>query len=346
MLNLPKRKKDTLILMKIDADKLTNLTYKLYIYYINVQKGWKTMKKRGRIIKIVSVILSIALVISIGAVMYSNSTKIDLGEVTIEEAPQKSENATRIMSFNLRCVDDKEGSVYTRSQIATKIIDLYAPDSFGIQEATPKWIAILDEEFEGKYARVGEGRSPIELFTEYSAVYYRKDKFNLIDSGTIWLSETPEKKYTKSFDSKHNRIATWAVLEDKETGIRYTHINTHLDHVLESTRVEQSKVLLNKISELKNETTVICTGDFNTYETAEAYSVMSKSMTDTKLVAKNSDTGITFHKYGTITEHKDGAIDFIFTTEGVEVDTYKIIRDTFKGYYPSDHYPVVADVIL
>lgn len=305
------------------------------------------MKNKKKIFKkVVCVILAVGIVAGIGTLIYKKSTEIDFGEITIDSIPSKSDAATRIMSFNLRCIDDKEGSIHNRSQIAVAIIDQYAPDSFGIQEATPKWVKILDKEFGEKYARVGEGRSPIEMFTEYSAVYYRKDKFNLLDSGTIWLSETPEKKYTKSFDSKHNRIATWAVLEDKETGTKYTHINTHLDHVLESTRVEQSKVLLNKIDELKKNGTVICTGDFNTFETAEAYSVMTAAMTDTKLVAKNSDTGITFHKYGTIEEHKDGAIDFIFTTEGVEVDTYKIIRNTVEGMYPSDHYPVVADVIL
>lgn len=304
----------------------------------------KLLKKKS--VKILIFILVLAVAGFGGYGIYSASTLIDFGDIKIDSIPEKSDEATRIMSFNLRCVDDKEGSIDNRSQIALAVIDQYAPDSFGIQEATPKWIKILDKEFGDKYARVGEGRSPIEMFTEYSAVYYRKDKYNLIDSGTIWLSETPEKKYTKSFESKHNRIATWAVLEDKETGVRYTHINTHLDHVLESTRVEQSKVLLNKIEELKANGTVVCTGDFNTFETAEAYSIMSAAMSDTKLAAKNSDTGITFHKYGTIEEHDDGAIDFIFTTDGVEVDTYKIIRNTVQGMYPSDHYPIVSDIII
>ena len=301
------------------------------------------MKTKG---KIISIILAVAVVAGIGTVMYKKSTDIDFGEIVIDSIPEKSDEATRIMSFNVRCVDDEEGSINNRSQIAVAVIDQYAPDSFGVQEATPKWIKILDKKFSDKYARVGEGRSPIEMFTEYSAVYYRKDKYNLIDSGTMWLSETPEKKYTKSFDSKHNRIATWAVLEDKETGEKFTHINTHLDHVLESTRVEQVKVLKAKIAELEKETTVICTGDFNTFETAEAYAEMRKDMDDTKLIAASSDTGITFHNYGAIEEHEDGAIDFVFATKGTKTATYKIIRDCIDGIYPSDHYPIMADIIL
>lgn len=300
--------------------------------------------KKG--LKITAVVLAVAVAVGIGTVMYKKSQVIDFGEIKIDGIPEKSAEATRVMSFNVRCVDDEEGSVDNRSQIVTAILDQYAPDSFGVQEATPKWIKILDKEFSEKYARVGEGRSQIEMFTEYSAVYYLKDKYNLIDSGTIWLSETPEKKYTKDFESKHNRIATWAVLEDKETGVRYTHINTHLDHVLESTRVEQSKVLLNKIEELQANSTVVCTGDFNSYETGEAYALMCENMDDAKLIAKSSDTGITFHNYGAIEEHKDGAIDFVFTTKGTPVETYKIIRNTAEGMYPSDHYPIVADMVI
>ncbi len=298
-------------------------------------------------IKIISVIVAVAAVIGIGAVIASQSEVIDFGEVTLSDIPVKAEGATRVMSFNVRCVSDDNGhTIANRSQLVTAVLEQYTPDTFGVQEATPKWIKILDKEFGEKYARVGDGRSPIEMFTEYSCVYYLKDKYNLLDSGTIWLSETPEKKYTKDFDSKHNRIASWAVLEDKTTGEKFTHINTHLDHVLESTRVEQVKVLQAKIAELEKETTVVCTGDFNTFETAEAYAQMRKTMDDTKLLAENSDTGITFHNYGAIEEHDDGAIDFVFATKGTKALTYKIIRDSVDGIYPSDHYPIVADVVL
>lgn len=304
--------------------------------------------KKSRIIKITALILLAAVVAGgIGVAVNSKADVIDFGEVKLGSIPEKSADATRVMSFNVRCVSDEDGhSIENRSQLVTAVLEQYAPDTFGVQEATPKWIKILDKKFEEKYARVGDGRSPVEMFTEYSAVYYLKDKYNLIDSGTIWLSKTPEKKYTKDFESKHNRIASWAVLEDKQTGVKFTHINTHLDHVLESTRVEQSRVLLNKIQELEAYGTVICTGDFNSYETGEAYALMRLNMDDTKLAAKTSDIGITFHNYGKIEEHDDGAIDFVFTTKGTQTEIYRIIRDCIEGIYPSDHYPVMADIIL
>lgn len=301
--------------------------------------------KKG--VKIISAIVAAAAVIGIATALLTKPDTIDFSGVQLSDIPVKAENATRVMSFNVRCVSDDNGhTIPNRSQLVTAVLEQYAPDTFGVQEANPKWLKIIDRELGDKYARVGEGRAPIEMFSEYSCVYYLKDKYNLLDSGTIWLSETPEKKYTKDFDSKHNRIASWAVLEDKATGEKFTHINTHLDHVLESTRVEQVKVLQTKIAELEKETTVICTGDFNTFETAEAYAEMRKTMDDVKLLAESSDTGITFHKYGTIEEHEDGAIDFVFATKGTKALTYKIIRDSFDGIYPSDHYPVVADIIL
>ena len=249
--------------------------------------------KKGKIISIVAA--GLIAVAAIGYGIYSASTTVDFGEIIIDGIPEKSQEATRVMSFNVRCASDPEGSIKNRSKIVTAIIDQYAPDSFGVQEANASWMRILKSNFSDTYAYVGSPRDKYGPFSEYSAVFYRKDKYNLIDEGTIWLSETPDVKYTKSFDSTCYRIATWAVLEDKENGKRYTHINTHLDHVLEETRVGQAGVLLEKLKELQSEGTVVCTGDFNTDKTGGVYAEMLKVTDDTRLTAKNTDDGITYH---------------------------------------------------
>ena len=142
---------------------------------------------------------------------------IDFGEIIIDGIPQKTNDATRVMSFNLRYCDDEEGSVKNRSVISKAIIEQYSPDSVGVQEATGEWMDILSSGLEN-YAYVGERRDE-DANSEYSAVFYLKSKFNLLDSGTIWLSDTPEEKYTKYEESVCTRIATWAVLENKETGV-------------------------------------------------------------------------------------------------------------------------------
>lgn len=261
----------------------------------------------------------------------------------IADVPEKSAEAVRIISFNVRCANDLYGSVEGRSELLTAALSQYSADSFGVQEATAQWLDIINEKLGDKYAMVSQMRDG-KKNSEASAVFYLKDKYNLIDSGTIWLSDTPEEfasKFTLSFCP---RIATWAVLENKADGTRYTHINTHLDHVLESVRVKQIEVLSVKIAELKAlGYPVVCTGDFNTKQGADAYNKMSEIMLDTKFIASQSDDGATYTNYGrNALETKP--IDFIFVSEGVSVDTYKIIDEKIDRMYLSDHAGLCADV--
>ncbi len=300
------------------------------------------MKKSKKIALIV--LASAVAVAGVAFGIYNAATTVDFGEIVIDGIPEKAQGTTRVMSFNVRCKSDPEGSIKNRSKIVNAIIDQYAPDSFGVQEATPRWLAIIDRALGDRYDRVGEARDAFGPFTEYSAVYYLKDKYNLVDSGTIWLSETPEEKYSVSFNSACKRIATWAVLEDKETGVTYTHLNTHLDHVLEETRVGQAGVLLEKLEELQNKGKVVVTGDFNTDKTGDVYASMLEVTDDTRLTAINTDDGITYHAYGSKKENDKGAIDFAFVSKDTKVENYKIIRNTVKDMYPSDHYPLIADV--
>lgn len=262
--------------------------------------------------------------------------------LAIANVPEKSDDTTRIVSFNVRCMDDAFGSVKGRSQLICSALEQYAPDSFGVQEATQEWLDILGENLDN-YACVSQMRDG-KKNSEASAVFYLKDRYNLIDSGTIWLSDTPDEFASKFALSFCPRIATWVTLQNKSTGEIYTHINTHLDHVLESVRVDQIKVLKVKIEELKSKGyPVVCTGDFNTKEGADAYNEMKGCLLDSKYLATNSDDGATYTNYGkNIFETKP--IDFIFVSEGTEVETYKIIDEKISDMYLSDHAALCADV--
>ncbi len=262
----------------------------------------------------------------------------------IANVPEKPADGVRIVSFNVRCKDDTFGSVKGRSQLICEALEQYAPDSFGVQEATAEWIEILSENLTEYYcvSQMRDGKAS----SEASAVFYLKAKYSLIDSGTIWLSDTPDEfasKFTLSFCP---RIATWATLQNKETGETYTHINTHLDHVLESVRVKQINVLKVKIEELKAKGySVVCTGDFNTKEGADAYNEMKPCLNDAKYLAVNSDDGATFINYGrNIFETRP--IDFVFVSDGVKVENYKIIDEKIGDMYLSDHAAICADVIF
>lgn len=280
-----------------------------------------------------------------GFAIYKKATTVNFGKIIIDGIPEKAEKSTRIMSFNVRSMDDKEGSINNRSKIVKAIIEQYTPDSLGVQEATGKWMDILTEALSDKYAYVTQARDTKGYRTEHNPVFYLKEKFNLIDSGTIWLSETPKVPFSKSYNTNCTRIATWATLKNKNTGEIYTHLNTHLDHILESTRVAQVDVLLTKLTELQKSGKVVCTGDFNTEPTSEVYTKMTNAVDDSKTVSETTDSGTTFHGYGKVDE-STGPIDYIFISKDTAVKTHKIIRNTAKGMYPSDHYPIVADIIM
>ena len=264
------------------------------------------------------------------------------GPVTVADVPPKAAGALRIVSFNVRCKDDLYGKVRDRAVFVAETIKAYAPDSFGVQEATAQWLDLLDGALGEAYAHVGEPRNNASG-TEYSAVYFDKTVYDLLDFGTLWLSETPEKPGSKSFYSSYPRICTWATLQNKQTGLVYTHLNTHLDHLLEYTREKQADVLVKQIEALEARGPVVCTGDFNTEEGAKAYKVVAAALDDTKMTAAETNSGKTFHNYGRLIA-KEKPIDFIFVTKGTPVQRYKIIDNTAEGMYLSDHYGLCADV--
>lgn len=137
------------------------------------------------------------------------------------------------MSFNVyvgNFVDERKERV--RYQILSHL-----PDTFGVQEASDNWMVYLRSELSGYYACVGIGRD--NGTGEHSAVFYAKDKFNLVDSGTKWLSATPDVS-SKFESSSLNRIFTYAILERKSDGARIMHLNTHFDHKSEEARSQQA----------------------------------------------------------------------------------------------------------
>lgn len=261
----------------------------------------------------------------------------------IKNVPEKKEGSLRIVSFNVRCADDLYGSVKGRSQLVTAAIGQYKPDSFGVQEATQKWLDAIDAKLGDEYACVAQLRDDTDG-AEASAVYYLRDKFELVDSGIMWLSETPDVFASKLEKSNCTRVATWATLKEKESGKIYTHVNTHLDHILEEVRVEQVKILEAKIEELKAQGyPIVCTGDFNTHEGDEAYNEMITCLKDSKHLAAETDEGKTFHNYGLVL-FENRPIDFVFVSDGVTVNRYKIIDEKINMMYLSDHYGLCVDL--
>lgn len=252
----------------------------------------------------------------------------------------------KIMTFNVYVMGTGDRSPENRTELVVETIKNEKPDSFGLQEADYDWVTRISQAFP-EYAYVGVGRDDGETAGEFSPVFYLKDKYNLIDSGTFWLSKTPEKP-SRGWDAMMKRICSWAVLEDKETGKRYAHFNAHMDHIGSSARAHSAELIVEKAA-LAGDMPVVITGDFNCDEGSKPYNtIRSGGYSDTKDIAKKTMDIGTYHNFGT-NDVYDGRspIDFIFVSSGdASVKSYKVLDEKINGAYSSDHFAVVSEMSL
>ena len=249
----------------------------------------------------------------------------------------------RIMSFNIRY------SEFTpeRIDLVIKTVKKYSPDSVGFQEATDAWMEVLSSRLADEYNFVGCGRNA-DRMGEASPIFYRKSRFKILEENTLWMCDTPNVPGSKVASSTLPRIFTYALLKDLQGGKKFVHFNAHLEHKSEEARVSQIKVLLDYTKRFDNENIpCVLTGDFNCREDGDCYAeIMKYGLASCAKIAKKSKEGETFHGYGTAAI----TIDFIFLREALaSVSEYKVCDDTYTNpdgsiAYPSDHYPIIADI--
>lgn len=252
-----------------------------------------------------------------------------------------------IATFNIRVEGDVEDKAWSvRKEFAKKIIEKYGFDIFGVQEALSN--QLNDLLTLQRYASIGIGRNG-ETSGEYSAILYNKDKFNVLESGTFWLSEDTTQP-NKGWDAALPRICTWGKFQSKETEKEFYFFNTHFDHVGNIAREESAKLILQKMKDIVGDKPAFCTGDFNLTPEKSPMIMLSSSdyLFDSRAISIQNPTGPvgTFHGYnlnGTITSR----IDYIFVTSTIQVEAYSTINDDVTtGKYSSDHFPVMAKVKL
>ncbi len=253
----------------------------------------------------------------------------------------------KIMSFNILCGGPEGHSWPQRKDLVADTIRKEMPDSFGVQEAHYNWMKILVAALP-EYDYVGVGRDDGDKEGEFSAVFYQKAKYDLLDSGTFWLSETPEKP-GKGWDAACVRVCSWAKLKNKESGKVFVHFNTHLDHIGLVAMQKGAELVTLKAAEIFPDGPAFFTGDFNvTPDSAPYKTVIAGGFSDSRLLAPVTDHGVTFHadiKVNPEREPFHSIIDYCFVKGDIKVLSYKVIRDTYEGdLYPSDHFPVVAEI--
>ncbi len=253
----------------------------------------------------------------------------------------------KVMSFNIRygTANDGKDAWPLRKELVLKTIQDYAPDLLGTQETLPMQAEYLREKMPD-YEYLGWSRDSSDN-GEQCGILFRRERFEVIQSGQFWLSETPDEKYSKSWDSSLPRVVTWCHLKDRKNGNReLVFANTHFDHRGETARQESAKLIRRRIAEHVAALPIILTGDFNCGDESVAFKELTgdKFLTDTyrSLHSEKSATDGTFHGFSG--KAGDARIDWIMTTKHFGAKAAAIMHDHDGVRYPSDHFPVSAEL--
>jgi endonuclease/exonuclease/phosphatase family metal-dependent hydrolase len=252
-----------------------------------------------------------------------------------------------VATYNLRYNTPNDGvnAWPNRKEMVKGLVRYHEFDLFGTQEALRGQLEDVAELKE--FAFLGKGRDDGKQAGEHSAIFYRKDRFKVLDSGDFWLSETPDVP-GKGWDATCcNRICSWAKFQDLKTKKQFYFFSVHFDHQGVKARQESGKLMVKKIKEIAGKAPAICVGDFNSTPETEQIQALQTILQDAHNVTKQPPYG----PEGTFNSFKfeapmDKRIDYIFVSKDFEVLKYGVLTDAKEQRYPSDHQPVVAKVVL
>ena len=254
-------------------------------------------------------------------------------------AMAKSAIDIKVISYNIRTLArDGENSWHLRKHATGNMLHRHKPDAFGLQEATVTHLQYIDSVCPG-YARVGVGRDDGKMRGEIMAIYYNTQRFDLLDSGTFWLSETPG-QVSRGWDAACFRTATWVKLKEKASGKSFYYFNTHFDHKGREAQTNSIKLIVEKIKEIAGKrAAVILGGDFNVEPDDEIFLPLAKFAKSTRLTATVSDNKGTFNHFGNI--NRVCIIDHVFYRgKKVKCKEYRTLDGDYGAKFISDHYPL------
>ncbi len=247
----------------------------------------------------------------------------------------------KVMTYNIR-YDTPADSVNQWSNRKEKVFSLlkkHSPEIFGVQEALHHQLTDIHKNLQG-YSWIGVGRDDGKTKGEFSAIFYKTDRYNVIDKNTFWLSETPTVPGSKSWDAAITRVATWAMLVDKQTDKKFLVMNTHFDHMGQEARKQSAALLKKYAADLAPDVPVIITGDFNCTPDEAPYSTITDGAL-IELIDPAPEPKGTFCSFK-VNSIQCRTIDYIFITNAFRADNHIVINDNNGSYYPSDHLPVMV----
>jgi endonuclease/exonuclease/phosphatase family metal-dependent hydrolase len=268
----------------------------------------------------------------------------------------------KVMSFNIRgdfdlqkASDSHEAwnalSNRHRRELVTETIDQFGPDLFGVQEAFRHQLADLRQAL-GGYEYYGVGRDDGREAGEHSAIFYRTERFDRVSEGSFWLSDSPSVAGSKHPDAANIRIASWIILVDRASGGRELFVlNSHWDHVSDAARRHAAVLIGDRLQALSAGRPAIVMGDMNAPERDAAIQILlggsdpsGLRLVDSfrEIVPHPSADEATYHDFRG--DARGSRIDFILHTPELRATGAAIVRTKFGDRYPSDHFPVTAQL--
>jgi endonuclease/exonuclease/phosphatase family metal-dependent hydrolase len=220
------------------------------------------------------------------------------------------------------------------------------PTIIGFQEVLANQLKDLQQELPA-FRYVGVGRDDGKEAGEFSPIYYDTTRYILLQSGTFWLSPTPDMP-SKGWDAALNRICTYALLGSKYDGKKLWVMNTHFDHIGEEARLHSAQLLIEKFAEFTQivNAPLLLLGDFNAEPDSPVYLLLKATFQDLSCSKRHRElcSGPTFNAF-TSSETDDKIIDYFFGSPGVIPIQYKVRQTPFDRSFPSDHFPLVLSFI-
>ena len=246
----------------------------------------------------------------------------------------------KIVSFNIRYTDDPNGhSIAERAPRVKDTVLSKDPDIIGFQECRPKWWPFIRRDFLDTYEIFNIYRAFSEM--ESSPILWKKEKFELVEKGHFWFSDTPEVS-SKGWDvTGCYRMCLWVTLKEKLTGKLFTYFNTHFGFGDECQVA--SAELIKKVNDEVSSYPTFVTADFNMCRENEGFKAMEKYYKDVNKATLNY-TSYTYHGYDEVRAQEMfekegyGAIDHCFVNEQIEPKKFEILKNMYDGKYPSDHF--------
>lgn len=257
------------------------------------------------------------------------------------------------MTFNIRynnAADSQDAWVYRKDKVAAQV-QFHDIALLGVQEALYDQVLDMQERLPG-FSYFGCGRDDGKTKGEYAAVFYDTTRLKWLAGATFWLSQTPEVAGSKGWDAAITRIVTWCKFRDKRSGRVFFAFNTHFDHMGKEARAESAKLLLQKVKLIAGSLPAVVTGDFNAIPTDEPIQIITNTkdpdhLTDSKQLSKmlHYGPGGTFNGFKQ-KERDDFPIDYIFIRNNVQVLRHATLSQSWQGHFSSDHFPVMAVLVL